>query len=432
VNAPPPALDGLVAHLFPRVRAVRQHLGLDAAAADDPGTRFADLLDSMGMVEFLLVVAEDCGARPADLEQCVGRRFGTVAELACGMHAAGLVPGPGRPEARTGPLPQRREATGEAWLAATAVCLPEAVEPAAKLDEALGLPAGWLEDHAGIRQRRLWSDQDPLAAAADAGRKALGQAHLLTDDVGALLVTSEAPPLPVGLAAALHHRLDLRPEAVALEIGGACTGFLAALWVAQSLLARAGTVLVLAVEAPSRYLFVQPGEAGKAAALFGDAAAAAVVTEEAPGAGAVRLADVEYGAEGAAGHLIQVRRPPAGGVELHLAGEELAGRAVKVMAEAVRDLAGRHGLALADLHAVVAHGGNGRMPALLARRLGLPAERVWSETAQAGNLGSASLPAAWAAHQPPPRGPVVWAGVGAGLTWGAALTGHAGSGVILT
>jgi 3-oxoacyl-[acyl-carrier-protein] synthase III len=57
----------------------------------------------------------------------------------------------------------------------------------------------------------------------------LQEARLLEEEVGALLVTSEAPPLLSGLAAAVHHRLGLRPQTPALEVGGACTGFLAAL-----------------------------------------------------------------------------------------------------------------------------------------------------------------------------------------------------------
>jgi 3-oxoacyl-[acyl-carrier-protein] synthase III len=63
------------------------------------------------------------------------------------------------------------------------------------------------------------------------------------------------------------------------------------------------------------------------------------------------------------------------------------------------------------------------MADLLARQLSMPPERVWSETATTGNLGTASLPVAWAAHQPVEAGPVAWSAVGAGMTWGAALTG---------
>ena len=61
---------------------------------------------------------------------------------------------------------------------------------------------------------------------------------------------------------------------------------------------------------------------------------------------------------------------------------------------------------------------------LLAGKLGLPSDKVWSETPTTGNLGSASLAVAWAAHQPGPSGPVIWTAVGAGLGWGAALIGE--------
>jgi 3-oxoacyl-[acyl-carrier-protein] synthase III len=90
---------------------------------------------------------------------------------------------------------------------------------------------------------------------------------------------------------------------------------------------------------------------------------------------------------------------------------------------AVRNLTRDHGLPVGDLEGVVMHGGNGRMPALLARLLDLPPQRVWSTTEHTGNLGAASLLAAWAERRPVPQGPVVWTAVGAGLTWGAALTG---------
>src|SRR5947209_4274400 len=164
-------------HVLGRLREVQQGLGL-APAADDPAARLADEVDSMGLVELVAVLAEDCGVR-------------------------------------------------------------------------LGRPAGWLEQHAGIRQRHVWAGEDPLAAAAEAGRACLRDAGLLEEEVGALLVPSQAPPLLAGLAAALHHRLGLRPQTAALAVGGACTGFLAALWLARAWVAQVGPGLVLAGGAPS-------------------------------------------------------------------------------------------------------------------------------------------------------------------------------------
>ena len=417
--------DSATAHLLRRLKEVVHGLDREAPPLDDPNTRFADALDSMAMVDFLAVLAEDYGVTTGAIEDCVGRRFGTVAELAASLHAAGWTLGrscqtasPAPDTAASGMVP-----VPTCWLAATAARLPHTIQSADSINEALERPAGWLERHAGIEQRRVWADEDPLAAAAEAGRACLEQAGLKAEDVDGLLVTSEAPPVLMGLAAVLHHRLRLGANAVALDIGGACTGFLAALWTAQALLPQKGRILVLAVEAPNRYLRLQPGPAGENAALFGDAAAAAVVSAEASVREAVPLSPVVLGADGSGAGLLQVELSTCG-VEFLMRRIELASRAIEAMALSIRNLVGRHGLDLADLAGVVAHGGNGRLPALLARKLDIPPDRVWSETSKTGNLGSASLPVAWALRQPRPQGPVIWAAVGAGLMWGAAMVGE--------
>jgi 3-oxoacyl-[acyl-carrier-protein] synthase III len=310
--------------------------------------------------------------------------------------------------------------TDRCWLTAVTVRLPDTIQPAGALDQALGRPDGWFEQHAGIRQRRIWGEQDALMSAVEAGQECLTRSGLLPEEVGVLLVTSEAPPLLIGLAAALHHRLELRPTTPTLEVGGACTGFLAALWLGHHLLPRTGAVLTVAVEAPSRHLRLQPGTAGETAALLGDAAAAAVLSPEPLTGDAVELLGVLLGADGSGSDLLRVA-PAAVGVEVLMNGPALALRAVPILADGVRTICEQHRIDLNELAGVIAHAGNGRMPALLAHRLGLPAEMVHSLTAENGNLGSASLPVAWAMRRPPP-GAVAWTAVGAGLTWAAALT----------
>src|SRR5262249_1106804 len=188
--------------------------------------------------------------------------------------------------------------------------------------------------------------------------------------------------------------------------------------------ARVGAVMIVSVEAPTCHLELKPGPGGEGAALFGDAAAAVVLTADANGQRPMSLLDVRLSADGSAGGVLRVERSPSGIPEICMRGVELAGRAIEVMAQSVSEVARSNGLAVADLAAVVAHGGNGRMPALLGRKLWLPPDRIWSETAMTGNLGSASLPAAWATRQPSPKGPVAWTAVGAGLNWGAALLGN--------
>jgi 3-oxoacyl-[acyl-carrier-protein] synthase-3 len=420
------SIAAVTAHLLRRLNEVMQRLGMGPAVFDNPDTRFADAFDSMAMVEFLEILAEDYGVTASAIEECVNRRFGTVAELAARLHAARWAPrgqqgSPGTvaPAIRAAP----QASLQPCWLAATAARLPEATQSAACINEALKRPPGWLERHAGIQERRVWGKEDPLAAAAEAAYVCLDRAGLSSEKVGTLLVTSEAPPMLTGLAAALHHRLRLQPNVVALEIGGACTGFLNALWTGQALLHQKRAILVIAVEAPTRYLHLQPGPAGENAALFGDAAAAALLCGEPQADEAVPLAPVLLGVDGSGTGLLQVDAS-RGAPELHMRRIKLASRAVEAMAGSVSELASRHGLPMSKVAAVVAHGGNGRLPGLLARKLGLPPDRVWSETSRTGNLGSASLPVAWASRHPQPRGPVIWTAVGAGLTWGAAITGQ--------
>jgi 3-oxoacyl-[acyl-carrier-protein] synthase-3 len=412
-------LADLVAHLLARLGQVREFLNAEAIslAAD---ARFADALDSMGFVEFLALIADDCGVTVEEIERASDHRFGSVAELAAVLHDAGLRPSTplsatlvplDRPASRS--LPR-------AWLAATSVHLPRCVQLASVLNAMMERPAGWLEKHAGIQARHVWDHEDPLDAAAHCAASCLDQAGFKPEAVGALLLTSEAPPLALGLAAAIHHRLGLASNVPGLDVGGACTGFLHALWTARCLLVDTPVVLIVVVEAPSRWLSVQPGVAGENAALFGDAAAACVLASQAT-PNALALRDVQLGTDGAASDLLRIQNPLGSGFTLQMNGIPLAQCAVRAMANAVRQTCLRNSLTVEQLAAIVAHGGNGRMSDLLARRLNLPRERIWSETALTGNLGSAPLPVAWASCAGSIRSSVVWTAVGAGLQWGAAL-----------
>ena len=85
-------MDRLTAYLLDRIQQVRDSLNLGPLPEQEGALRFKDLLDSMGMVEFLLCVAEECGRTPEQIEACVERRFDTVDELARAMFAADIIP----------------------------------------------------------------------------------------------------------------------------------------------------------------------------------------------------------------------------------------------------------------------------------------------------------------------------------------------------
>src|SRR5207248_2351714 len=85
------SLLGLTNHILHRLRDVIQQMGLPVAGVD-PETCFGDVLDSMALVEFLAILADDCRTTPLAIEQCADRRFGSVRELAVALHSAGIGP----------------------------------------------------------------------------------------------------------------------------------------------------------------------------------------------------------------------------------------------------------------------------------------------------------------------------------------------------
>jgi 3-oxoacyl-[acyl-carrier-protein] synthase III len=415
-------LGQLRRHLFQRLDELRVRLGYEKGGAEE-SRPFADLLDSMGMVEYLAILSKDFATTPEQIEECVGHVFGNLSELAEAILESGMLVQNIPAETARITVSKRAPTKVSSWLSATCYRLPRDRQHAEEIDDKLDRPRGWLRKHAGILQRHVWREDEALEAAKASALVCAESSGVKLGEVGALLVASEAPLLLIGQAPALHHRLGLSPNVCALEVGGACTGFLTAVYLAQALLPRLGPVLIVALEAPSRYLPIVPGPAGEAAALFGDVAAASLLSAEPLSKVSVPLSPVLLRNGGEDAGLIRITHEPEVGPVIQMQGIALAARAIRIMAASAEEVARKYERRVSDLAAIVAHGGNGRMPDMLARVLGVPPERVWSETSQTGNLGSASLPVAWASRGPIADGAVAWTAAGAGLTWGAMLSG---------
>jgi 3-oxoacyl-[acyl-carrier-protein] synthase III len=413
-------IEQLTDHLMQRLREVQERLGADATAS--PDMPFAEAVDSMGLVEFVGVIAADCAVKPEAIEEAVGRRFSTIADLARALNAARIEP---RQQVRQATFAfaqqlQRSPAEQSCWLVEWSVFIPNGRIPTVELDRLLERPPGWLEQHAGIRECWYWQDEDPLERATWIVRSCLETARTRRDSLAALLVTGEAPWRAVGQAASLHAQLGLPPHVPPLEVGGACLGFLHCLWLGQRLARPGMPVLIVAIEAPSSWLSIKPGAEGETAALFGDAIGACLLAADRVPGRTWPLRDLVVGCDGRAGDLVEVDVAESRDVVIRMDGPALALRAVQQLVEIVRQTCDHHGLHPTDLGGVYIHAGNGRMAALVARQLGLSEDRVISTTATSGNLGSVTLLRGVTYRSPAP-GPVMLAAVGAGLCWGAAL-----------
>ncbi len=166
-------------------------------------------------------------------------------------------------------------------IAGTGRALPETCVSSEQMDRKLGLPEGHLAARTGVRQRYVCEGESQIDLAEQACRAALDNAGLPAGKVDLVLSGSAVPYQPLPATAPLvMRRLGIADGAAgAFDINSTCLGFLSAVDLAALQIAagRAECVLVFCAEVASRAL---PWKADpEVAALFGDGAAAAVITK---------------------------------------------------------------------------------------------------------------------------------------------------------
>ena len=105
----------------------------------------------------------------------------------------------------------------------------------AELEERLGLELGWIEQRTGVGFRPI---AEPSVATSDlaveAGARALQAASIAPAEIGLLLLATSTPDhLLPPTAPLVAHRLGLT-QAGAIDLAGACSGFLYGLILASS------------------------------------------------------------------------------------------------------------------------------------------------------------------------------------------------------
>lgn len=292
----------------------------------------------------------------------------------------------------------------------------------------------WITTRTGISERRFAADDETSAdLAVAAARRALEDAGIEPADIDEIILATDTPEMYTpDTAAFVQHRLGAR-EIPAFDMAGSgCAGFLLALDVARSRSREGGKrILVMAVELISRLMNWEDRDT---CVLFGDAAGAAVVG---PGPAPVQMLAATAGTDGGMADILCLE---AGGTRvpftleaaqkgLHkkvvMEGREVFRQAVRRMGEASHRVLEAAGVALEDVALVVPHQANQRILSAVARSLGLPEERVYSNIRQYGNTGSASVPLALVQARDEgriqPGDLVLLTSFGAGFHWAALL-----------
>lgn len=304
-----------------------------------------------------------------------------------------------------------------------------------EIEHGLGLEPGWIERRTGIRARHWVEDTDSLSGlAAQAGEAALINAGLARDDIAlTLLATSTPDHLLPPSAPLLAHRLRLKNSG-AIDLAGACSGFLYALTLADGFVRAQGKpVLIVAANILSRR--INPAERASAV-LFADGAGAVVLapTNE-TGKG---ILGVDLTSDGSRYDLISI---PAGGSNRPFApgmasedflmtmrdGRGMFTQAVEMMAVCGARALADAGLEPAGIDRFVPHQANARIFDTVAGRLGIDPQTTVRTIEDHGNSSAATIALSLSiAHQDRPLVPgekLLLTAAGAGLTAGAIVFG---------
>ncbi len=311
---------------------------------------------------------------------------------------------------------------------------PEKRVPSSEIEARLGLEPGWIERRTGIVSRPYAAEDEALTDIAfKAGEMALSGAGVDPASVGLTLLATSTPdnPLPPS-APLLAHRLGLKNSG-AIDMAGACAGFLYALVMADMFVrANGAPVLVVAANILSRR--INPVERASCV-LFSDAAGALVLApSERPRTGVLGS---KLSTDGSGYDLIKIaaggsRRPfgPDIAVEDTLMtigdGQAVYARAVDMMAEASQAALEQAGMPLDKIHLFLPHQANARMMDAVKRKLGVPNSKLISTVKHYGNSSAATIPftlslSARSLLQPGTK--ILMCAAGAGLTGGAAVLG---------
>ncbi len=319
-----------------------------------------------------------------------------------------------------------------ARIAGTGKAVPDKVITNDDLSKIVETSDEWIQARTGIRERRFLEEGRTTSdLAAEAGRRACETAEISPSELDLIICATISPDMPLP-AVAVTVQQKLGASCAAFDMAAACAGFIYGLSVGDAFV-RGGNfkkVLVIGVEVLSRSMDMTDRNT---CVLFGDGAGAAVLVPSSDDRG---ILSTHIYADGSLMPLLNI---PAGGVQepastktlearrhyIKMQGKPVFTHAVKKISEASMTALAHNQLAADQIDCVVAHQANLRILEGVAERCKLPLSKFYLNIQKYGNTSSASIPIALdeavKERRIQPGNLLLFAALGAGLSWGSAV-----------
>jgi len=291
----------------------------------------------------------------------------------------------------------------------------------------------WIMTRTGIRERRIAPKE---FAASDLGTKAaeaaIKDAGLKPEDIDLIITATVTGDMAFPSTACIIQNNIGAINSAAFDINAACSGFVFGIVTAKQFVDSGLYKNVLVIGAEKMTNLVDWTDRSTCV-LFGDGAGACIVGKSKQGR---KVVSYFIGCDGSGSNLLRL---PAGGSRipttedtvkdklhfLKMEGNEVFKLAVKVMADAANKAITKAGLLCSDIDLLIPHQANIRILKAVAKKMGLPEEKIFFNIEKYGNMSSASTAVALAEANKERRikkgDNVVLVAFGAGLTYGAVV-----------
>ncbi len=318
-------------------------------------------------------------------------------------------------------------------IVATGRATPRTIITNQDLERRMDTSDEWVRTRTGIERRHVLTTGESLVEiAATAANSALARAGMKAAQLDAIVVGTVSSDFGFpSFACQLQHRLGIN-TIPAFDVAAACSGFVFALSVADTSMRAGEYERVLVIGADALSTMVDWNDRATAV-LFGDGAGAAVLVNEKGDRGVLgsllrssgEYWDLLYVRNRGIQTTMDAEARRINEDAIRMKGPELFKIAVKSMEDVSRKVAARANIALDEIALIVPHQANLRIINAVAQRLGLGADKVFTNVDRYGNTSAASVPIALdealEANRIHENDLVMLNACGGGLTWGANL-----------
>jgi 3-oxoacyl-[acyl-carrier-protein] synthase-3 len=311
---------------------------------------------------------------------------------------------------------------------------PERILTNVDLEKLVDTSDEWIRTRTGIEERKIAADNESASDMAEqAAKNALDMAGITAEELDIIVVATITGDQPIPSTACILQKKIQAPNAVCFDLQAACSGFIFALEVLNSMMQSNPSFKKALVVGVEKLTYLTDWEDRNTCVLFGDGAGA-MVLENQEGANGVIASKIATD-----GNYTDILQVPAGGsakpidekvIEersqyITMAGQEVFKLAVTAMVGSSKDVLAEAGIDVSEIRWLVPHQANLRIIKAVGKRLGLTEENVYINVNKYGNTSSASIPIA---IDELVRGGKIERGeyllltaFGSGLTWGASL-----------